>query len=126
MKNIFVSIILFIMLLLLIILPPRYLSRICGTLTDKTDDIELLVSNENWDDSYILSVQLLESWQEDKNVFTIFAPHDEIDDVNMEIYKLSQYVKSRDKSESLASIHLIKFLVNHLNELNKVSLQNIF
>lgn len=126
MKNIFVSIILFILLLFLIILPPHYLSRICGTLTDKTDDIELLVSNENWDDSYILSVQLLENWQDHKTLFSIFAPHDEIDDVNIEIYKLSQYVKCRDKSESLASIHLIKFLVNHLNELNKASIQNIF
>ncbi|MFA6939899.1 MAG: DUF4363 family protein [Clostridiaceae bacterium] len=126
MKNIFVPFVLFIMLMLLIILPPRYLNKICGTLTDKTDDIELLVSNENWNDSYALSVQLLDSWQDKKTVFSIFAPHDEIDDINMEIYKLSQYVKCRDKAESLASIHLIKFLINHLNELNKVSIQNIF
>ncbi|MDV3426302.1 MAG: DUF4363 family protein [Bacillota bacterium] len=126
MKNIFVPFILLIMLMLLIILPPRYLNKICGSLTDEADDIELLVSNEDWNDSYILSVQLLDSWQDNKKVFSIFAPHDEIDDIDMEIYKLSQYVKCRDKTESLASIHLIKFLVNHLNELNKVSIQNIF
>jgi len=126
MKNIFVSFILFIILMLLIILPPCYLNKICGSLTDKADNIELLVSNENWNDSYILSVQLLNSWQDYKKIFSIFVPHNEIDNLDMEMYKLSQYVKCRDEAESMASIHLIKFLVNHLSELNKVNFRNIF
>lgn len=126
MKDMVVSFILFILLMLLIILPTRYLNNVCKSLTEDTDNIEVLVCNEKWDESYALSIQLLDSWQEHKDTVSIFAPHIEIDNINMEIYKLSQFVKCRDKSESLASIHLIKFLVNHVNDLNKASIQNIF
>ena len=126
MKNNIISFMLFIMLLLIIIIPTRYLNKVSHSLTDETEDIELLISKESWTNSYMLSIELLESWQDNKTIFSVFVPHNEIDDINMEIYKLSQYVKCKDKTESLASIHLIKFLIKHLNELNKVSIQNIF
>lgn len=126
MKNNIISLIIFITLLLLIIIPTRYLNKVSHSLTDKTEDIELLITDEDWSKSYTNSVQLLESWQENKTIFSIFAPHNEIDDINKEIYKLSQYVKCSDKAESLASVHLIKFLINHVNELNKASIENIF
>jgi hypothetical protein len=126
MKNNIISFIIFIILMLIIIIPTRYLNKVCHSLTDNTEDIELVVTNEDWINSYKLSIQLLESWQKSKTTFSIFAPHNEIDNINMEIYKLSQYVKCKDKAESLASVHLIKFLINHVNDLNKASIENIF
>ncbi|WP_278320462.1 DUF4363 family protein [Herbinix hemicellulosilytica] len=40
-------------------------------------------------------------------------------------YKLPQYIKEENKEEALASVHALKFLIDHISELEKVTIQNI-
>ena len=43
-----------------------------------------------------------------------------------ECLKLCIYIEERDISEALASLHLIKYSVTHLKDLQKVNIKNIF
>lgn len=56
----------------------------------------------------------------------LFANHQEIDNIEITISKLPQYIKERTKDESLACINVLKFLLNHISELEKVKIQNVF
>ncbi|MCS4464474.1 DUF4363 family protein [Clostridium botulinum] len=45
--------------------------------------------------------------------------HSEIDNINIELWKLTQYVKCESEDESLASIHAVKFLLEHIMQMEK-------
>lgn len=51
--------------------------------------------------------------------------HSEVDNMNNELWKLTQYTKFNNKEESLASVHVIKFLLKHIIEMERINITNI-
>lgn len=126
MKNIFISVIVFVVILFSAYFSIRYLNSICTKLTKMDDQLENYVNNEDWDKSYKVSLEFFENWEHYRDKISVFVHHGEIDNISMELWKLTQYVKCRNKDESLASIHSLKFLMKHISDMEKVNFQNIF
>lgn len=112
-------------MLLTIFLSINYLDKTCAKLVTASNQLEDTIKNDNWDKSYDLSIDLLNSWQKYSNTISIFIHHGEIDNINNELFKLTQYTKCKNKDESLASIHLIKLTIKHIREMESLSLKNI-
>ena len=70
-------------------------------------------------------MEFTEKWKDYSEKLKLFVDHQELDKIEMELWKLPQYIKEKTKEESLASIHVLKYLVGHLTELEKVNIQNI-
>ncbi|MFD3155822.1 DUF4363 family protein [Haloimpatiens sp. FM7330] len=126
MKNIITSFIIFIIMITGIFFSSKHLTNVSNQLLKQTNSLETIVTNEKWEDAYKMSISLLNKWKKEHRKLSVFVHHEEIDDINNELLQLTQYVKCKDKSESLAKIHVIKFFVNNIIELEKVNLQNIF
>jgi len=47
-------------------------------------------------------------------------------DVVIKLYELSQYTKCESKAEALATIHVVKTLINQVKEMESVNVGNIF
>ncbi|MBU5591387.1 DUF4363 family protein [Clostridium sp. MSJ-4] len=103
----------------------NYLNKTCDSLRDTCDKLEESISNENWDNSYEDSLKFLDDIQKNSKLISIFIDHEELDNISNELYKLTQYIKGESKEESLASLHVIKFYLNHVQELQKINIQNI-
>lgn len=103
-----------------------YLNKTCKSLLECCDKLEEDISYERWDNIYEDSVDFLHKVQNDSKTLSIFIDHQELDNMSNELYKFTQYTKWENKEESLASLHVVKFYLNHIEELQKINLQNIF
>ena len=126
MKNVIISICIFIVMLIAIFFSLNYLTKTCDNLMTQCDELEDIISKETWDNSYEKSMDLLEDLQDKHNILSMFIHHQEIDNMTNELYKFTQYVKGKNKDEALASIHVVKFYIEHIEDLQKVTIQNIF
>ena len=126
MKNVVVSFILLFIMIIGITFSLRYLNRVSDDLGKLNDEIEQYITDNNWNEAYKSSIEYTEKWRNYSKIIKLFIDHQEIDNIEMELWKLPQYIKEMTKDESLACVHVLKFLVNHISDLEKVNFQNIF
>ncbi len=87
--------------------------------------LENLISSESWEKAYTKSKEIFDNWKNDHFVISMVINHSEIDNINNELSKLTQYVKSENKDESLASINIVRFLLEHIMLMEKINIENI-
>lgn len=125
MKSVLSSFILLVIMLFFMFFSVKYLGKTCYALTSDASTLEAQISKESWDKAYKTSLKFMKDWKEDSKLVSIFVHHQEIDDINNEVWKLTQHVKCENKDEALASIHAIKFLISHIIDLEKINIQNL-
>lgn len=125
MKNAVISFIIFIIMLTTMFISVKYLNKTCEKMEANSNTLEDLITAEQWEEADDLSNQTLNQWKKYALIIPIFANHSELDTLNVEMLKLTQYTKCQSKDEALASTHVIKFFLNNVKELQKVNMQNI-
>lgn len=125
MKNIIIPIAIFIIMLFSITFSVKYLGSICTTLEKKYYTLENYIEHEKWDEAYRYSLNVAMVWKNYSHTMSIFVHHQEIDDINIEMSKMTQHIKSKNKEESLASVETLKFLITHIINLEKVNSENL-
>lgn len=126
MKNIVISLIISVIMIISMSFSIKYLNNVSQDLVRLNDEIEKSITNGNWDRAYNTTIELTEKWKDYSKKIKLFSNHDEIDNIEMELQKLPQYIKEKTKDESLASTYVLKFLLNHIADLEKVNIENIF
>lgn len=126
MRNVVLVLLISVIMIVTISFSIRYLNKVSQDLGKLSDEIEQDIIDDNWDKAYKASLEFTNKWEDYSKKIKLFANHHEIDNIEMEISKLPQYIKSRTKYESLASVHVLKFLLDHISELEQVKIQNIF
>lgn len=125
MKKIVVAYFLFSLILLTLFWSVHYLNKTTTSLQIQSNELENLILKDSWDKAYSSSVDIFKKWEKASDNLSIVIDHQKLDNINIEVLKLTQYTKCNSKDEALASIHAIKFLFEHLINLEKISLQNI-
>lgn len=126
MKNVLISVLLSIIMIITISFSIKYLNKVSQDLGRLNNEIEQYITDGNWDKAYEASIQFTDKWKAYSKNIKLFINHQEIDNIEIELWKLPQYIKEETKDESLASVHVLKFLLDHIAELEKVKLKNIF
>lgn len=103
-----------------------YLNSVCTKMEKSCNKLEDLINNKDWERAYDDSNKLLEEWEKYSRIIPIFANHAELDTLNNEMLRLTQYAKYKNPEESLASLHVIKFYLDNTIKLQKINIQNIF
>lgn len=125
MKNAVISLIIFTIMVTTIGFSLNYLNKVSDDLGRLNDEIEQYIADSNWDEAYKTSIEYTEKWNDYSEKLKLFVDHQEMDKIEEELFKLSQYIKEKTKEESLASVHVLKFLFDHISELEKLTIQNI-
>lgn len=126
MKKIYISFILFICMVLTIIFSINYLDKMYANIGELTINLEQSIEKENWDNANELVKQISSKIETNSSKISIFVNHMEIDNINNEFSKLTQYVKYHNKEEAMASLYAVKFFFEHTLKLEKINLENIF
>lgn len=126
MKNIIAAFSLFIIMIIGIFLSTNAINRNCSHLQNLNCALESNIIKENYGDAYNLSLDYIAQWKKASNFLTIYIHHEDLDHIDNEVLKLTQYIKTKDKSEALATVHVMKFLIDHIKSHEKVSISNIF
>lgn len=126
MKNVVISLLISIIMLIAISFSIKYLNKASQNLGRLNDEIEKYIIDDNWDKAYKTTMEFTDKWKDYSKKIKLFSNHQEIDNIEMELSKLPQYIKEETKDESLASSYVLKFLLDHIAELEKIKIQNIF
>lgn len=126
MKNILIAFSLFFIMIIGIILSINHINLSCNHLQDLNSTLESYILKENYKEAYNLSLDYIAQWKKDSKFLTIYIHHEDLDHVDNEILKLTQYIKIKDKSEALATVHAMIYLIEHIKQHEKVSISNIF
>lgn len=126
MKNIVITFILFIFMCVGLFFASEYIILTCDKLLSVADKIEGDIVDESWDEAYILSFELLDIYEGHVRHMTLFLNHANVDIIYGEVIKLTQYCKEEEKSEALATLHLVKTLLQEVRQMEKLTINNIF
>lgn len=126
MKNIVITFIVFILMCIGLFFASQYVILTCDKLLEVSNKIEEEIVDEKWDESYILSFELLDIYEGHVRTMTLFLNHSNVDIIYSEVIKLTQYCKEKDKAESLATLHLIKTILLEIKQMEKLTINNIF
>lgn len=125
-KSTITSCILFVLLIIAATFSSFYLHNFCVDFSNKFDELEELIVDENWDESYNYVVDLLDETSKKGKLTAVIINHEEVDKLELELYTLTQYVKNKNSDLSLATLHRMKFDLENIRKLNEFTLENIF
>ena len=126
MKNVLIAFSLFFLMIIGIFFSVNLINQNCNNLQNLNSTLESYIIKENYQDAYNLSLDYISEWKKASKFLTLYIHHEDIDHVDSEILKLTQYIKTKDNSEGLATVHFLKYLVAHIMSHEKVSISNIF
>lgn len=126
MKSSIASISIFVIMVLFMIFSVHYLKIIDSKLIYSSDQIEKSLESNSFDKAGDFLKQFKIDWNKYSNKMTLFTNNNEIDDINLELSRLNQYIKFKNKEESLASINSIKSIIKSISDMERLSVQNIF
>ena len=126
MKNVIVAFGLFFAMIIGIFVSVNLINRNCAHLQNLNSSLESYILKENYEDAYNLSLDYVAEWKKSSKFLTIYIHHEDTDHMESELLKLTQYIKMKDESECLATVHSMKYLVDHIMSHEKVSISNIF
>lgn len=103
----------------------RYLHTTSQILATQLEEVEQSISTQKWEVAQKELNTALQSWGKIKTWWTVLLDHQEIDNIDMSISRLEKYIQTRDFSLSLGEVSVLKLLVDHISETEKLNLQNI-
>jgi hypothetical protein len=125
-KNIIISFIIFILLIITISFSIKYLDTTCKSLLQLDNKIEESINSKSWDKAYDYTLEFKQDWDKSAKYISIFTSHVEIDNVYNELWRLTQYTKTKNDGDSLASVHVIKYFLQHIVNMEQINIQNLF
>lgn len=126
MKNVMIAFSLFIVMIIGIFLSSNYITHSCNHLQNLNSTLESYIIKGKYQAAYNLSLNYISDWNKTSKYLTLYTHHEDLDYIDTEILKLTQYIKNKDKSEGLATVHVLKHLVSHIMAHERVSVGNIF
>lgn len=103
-----------------------YLDKSTKFLLDELNKVETLIHGEDWEEAASKILSLEQQWNIMSSKWSAFTNHHEIDNITESFKTTSEYVKNREKADSLASMSSLKHFIYHIPLMEKVSIENIF
>jgi len=104
----------------------NYLESSSQEITDYIENIEENTSSNDWDKAEEILSTLEELWSDTKSKWSMLIDHNEIDNIEISLKRVSSYIKEREKKLALAELSLLKQMVMHIPEKEALALENVF
>jgi len=116
-------------LLVLIIVPgiaaTRYLASSSQALIPLTDRAIACVEDGDWAAAERFAGDLREGWDERKDAWALLMMHEEIHELEQSIARIEQLIATKDRPGALAELQVVRLLLGHVGEKQRLSLINI-
>lgn len=87
--------------------------------------VELYVNSNEWDKAYAEITDVNNHWEQIDDTWAFLINHREIDEISVAIINAKEYVRGKDKTQTLSSISSFKHYIGHIPEMETLSLENI-
>lgn len=103
-----------------------YIDSSANTLTQRLAYVDDSIHNGKWDRAEQEFKSTQNIWQNTKKWWTLLLDHQEIDNIDISMQRLGQYVKTKGVALSLAEVSSLHMLVEHIADTESFTLTNIF
>lgn len=103
-----------------------YLENSTVKLLNQITDLEKSINMNEWERANDIVAELNDDWDKNENIWTIFINHHEIDSISITLENAIEYIKLKDKPDSLASIASLRHYISHIPEMERIVIKNIF
>ncbi|MCK9268189.1 MAG: DUF4363 family protein [Alkaliphilus sp.] len=125
MRTVIVTIIILIIFIVSAFVLHRYIDTSCKGLLDSVKELHVSVENDRWSDSKKQLSGLNEKWENTKKRWQLFLEHYEMDDIDIVLSRLEQYLEAEDKAPALSETAELRVLINHIKYKEGFMLENI-
>ena len=101
------------------------LDQLVNNIEEHLEKIEDNAKNENWEQCQREIEQTFEHWNETQIRLKAFIEHREIDEIHQLMSEMKGYADFSDKENLLVKLGIIKTLIGHIPENEKLTLENI-
>lgn len=104
----------------------RYqLSNSASKLTDHIDYIEENIYNKNMEIAQTEIIKLNKAWDKTESLWSVLTNQSELDQISTSLKNSISFINSKDITNSLASLELLKYYIENVPKLEKLNLKNI-
>ncbi len=115
----------FVLILLFGIGTYMYVNTSANQLSGQLKIAESSIRSQNWGQAGEQLAYVEKSWDKSKGWWTILLDHQEIDNIDVSLKRLSQYVKSQGSTLALGEISALELLVDHIADKEAPNIKNI-
>lgn len=126
MRNTIISVLIFLSLFGFVYYSNNTLTDLCDNVSTSSQEIDLLILGDNWEDAYFETVELINEIQKNHMLASVYVNHNDFDNMINEAVKLSLYVRSHNFSDSIVSTHLLRYSADNISNLHETCIENIF
>lgn len=94
-------------------------------LVEDFDGLEEAIATGNWAAAGHDVEELARKWNQHKDWWAIVIDHREIDNIEMSLIRIGQYICMQDRALAAGELAVLKQLLEHIPEKEKVNLKNI-
>ncbi len=95
-------------------------------LATNLDSMQHTIYQGQWDQAKDQLAKTHESWNKTKKLWSSMIDHQEIDNIDISISKLEQYVQTKGLSLATGEVSALKQLVEHVADKEKPTFHNVF
>ncbi len=125
MRTVIITIIILIIFIVSAFVLHRYIDTSCDGLLDNVKELHVSVEKDRWSDSKKQLSDLNEEWENTKKRWQLFLEHYEMDDIDIVLSRLEQYLEIKDKPSALSETAELRVLINHIKDKEGFMLENI-
>lgn len=104
----------------------KYLTETSEELAQQAEKIRQATVEELWEEVDTQVMELRRLWEQHKKIWLLLVEHEDIDDIDLAIYKIDEMAKLQEKEQLLSDIAELRFLLHDLADKEILSLSNIF
>lgn len=104
------------------------LDKLNTTANDLVNDfggLEEAIATGNWAAAGHDVEKLARKWNEHKDWWAIVIDHQEIDNIEMSLVRIGQYIRMQDPALAAGELAVLKQMLKHIPEKERVNLKNI-
>ncbi|MCI8965059.1 MAG: DUF4363 family protein [Clostridia bacterium] len=127
-KEIIMSIVIVIVIIIADIITGRITKNMVIEMTNKLEGLKEIINKEESNEKEISNKirDIKNTWEDENKTLSYYIEHDELEKVETELNSLIGLSKDRDIEEELATIQRAEFILEHISEKYKLSLNNFF
>jgi glutaredoxin-related protein len=127
-KEIAISIIVIVAIFGLNYATQNYTNYTVSEMKEKLDNTRIELANENpkYDVAIEKATNTFDRWEELDDILALYIEHDEIEKVKTALTSMKSFIEMQDDSQAVDSIDRCKYILEHIVEKEKFSIDNIF
>lgn len=103
-----------------------FVSGATESLTDSLKTIKAALEKEDYPAAVAAADKFSEEWEQKKSLFETLFEHKEVDTISASAKSLQSYCHTASKEEALAGISESLFYIEHIKDIDTLTLENVF